>query len=719
MAAVLQITADPADVRAVFGTLIDEAQKANRKLAGIETTRKREYDKTLAEEKRAAIRAANEKLAAEKKAARDREKLEKDQQRRAAAQAKEEVRLADRAARDKAKIAQREAREAEQIAKAKLRAKERLLQEETQAAERQARNELAYQRRKDAEETALAAAGARRRMQLLRQQQRDAAQFSRQATGFGRTLASGALQIASSAHSEIQDVRQRRAAQETDLNTVLIQRGSSAAENAAARARIRDYAREHHLDIGTTIDALREAQGRHNALGGRNEGERTQALEQTLRDVSFASLIDPNNTTGLTTFSAMLRQQGVDNDTRSQMLRSIAGQSFTGSVEAESALKAALPGMLRTVSSLTANASPQERQAITRDVIQDFYAQLQTVAATGGRVGVTSNRISTLRTALSNQNTQNEIGAALNARTMTAEQRAEFGRAFTQDATGAWRMNQAVANSPSQAAALFGHLFNNDATAVANFLGTHGGNIHSTKQLLTKPATDLLTSYFAMGQDAEGRPVRQYDAVQALRQATITPEQERQIEETRASEDRNNLIDNENARSQALGDNTSALRQLSDALEKLKSENPILAAAGGSLAGGAATSIVGRVFGLGARAGSAAGTALGATGVGTAVNAVGAGAAGAATGVGAMFAGGLAALAGGAAIGDVINRAISKKGEEHIGSVFNADTWRSFAGSIAEAFRSNPPVVRIDQHTQAMIDGNNASGANAPPPESR
>lgn len=714
MAAVLRITSDPADVRAMFGALVDAAQKANRQLSGIEATHKREYDKTLAEEKRAAIRAANEKLAAEKKAARDREKLDKDQQRRSAALAKEETRLADKTAKDKSKIAQREAREAENLAKAKLRMQERLLREETQAAEREARNQFAYQRRKDAEETALAAAGFRRRLALARQNQRDTARLVGQASSFGRSVAGGALQIASSVHGDIQDVRQRRAAQETDLNTILIQRGSSAAENASSRARIRDYARENHLDLGTTIDALREAQGKHNALGGRNEGERGQALDQTLRDVSFASLIDPNNTTGLTTFSAMLRQQGVGNETRSQMLRSAAGMSFSGSVEAEDALRSGLPGMLRTVSSLTANASPQQRESITRDVMQDFFAQLQTVAATGGRVGVTANRIGTLRTALNNQNTQNDLGAALNARTMTADQRTEFGHAFTQGPNGQWQMNQAMANSPSEAAALFGHLFNNDATAISNFLGTRGGNIHSTKQMLTKPASDLMTSYLAMGTDAQGNQVRQYDAVRSLREQTITPEQERQIKDTRATEDRNNLIDNENSRSQALGDNTSALNRASAALDKLAAEHPILAAAGNTLGTGVAIAGAGRIMGLGGRAVSAGGQAIAATETGAAVNTIGA--AGGATGLGAMFAGGAAALLGGLAIGDVINRLTSKKGEEGIGSVTNPATWSAFASAIGDVFRSNPPVVRINPGDAAIVA---AQHANATTPAQR
>jgi hypothetical protein len=158
---------------------------------------------------------------------------------------------------------------------------------------------------------------------------------------------------------------------------------------------------------------------------------------------------------------------------------------------------------------------------------------------------------------------------------MTAEQRAEFHAAFRRDANGRYRMNDELVNSPSRAAALFGHLFNNDPTAVRNFLGPGGGG--GRQQLLNRPEANLLASYFAMGQDAQGNAARQYDTVNGLARQTITPQAEAEIRRVREAEDIRNLQDNENRRDAALGENTSALNRMSNAIAAFAAGNPIAA----------------------------------------------------------------------------------------------------------------------------------------------
>lgn len=155
MSAVLRITADPADIRSALSGIVDEAQRANRRLAGIHDTGKRHYTKTLSEEQRAAIRAANEKLKAEKDAAKKREQAEVAAQRKIAAAIKqgerevkeaekEKTRAAEREARDRAQILEREARQAAQIARARARQIAQIERDERRASERQARNDLRY-----------------------------------------------------------------------------------------------------------------------------------------------------------------------------------------------------------------------------------------------------------------------------------------------------------------------------------------------------------------------------------------------------------------------------------------------------------------------------------------------------------------------------------------------------------------------------------------------
>jgi hypothetical protein len=407
-----------------------------------------------------------------------------------------------------------------------------------------------------------------------------------------------ALSTAGSAiHGQIQDVRARRAQNETNLNSTLLQLVPSGANESEVRAmqeRVQRYVRENHLDMGATVEALSGAQSRFNALGAASPQARMAALNQTLSDVSFANVINPNDLNGIPQFSAMLRQQGVSDEMRTQILRNTTGISFAGSVETQQAIEQGLPAMLGSLSTTLATApAGSNRDALVRDSIADFMAQIQTNAASGGRVAVSGNRANTLRTALGNDTTQNRLGNALSQRRMTDEQREVFNRSFSRGRDGRYVMSESVRNSPSEAAAMFGHLFNNDPTALANFLGPRGGG--GRRQLLNRPEVGLLRSYFNSGQDSQGRTVRQYEAVNDLRRQSISAEQFDMMKNIRAQEDRNNLQDNENARVEALGNNTSALNQLSNAIIAFSSNNPVLSAILGAGATAAGPWIAGKV----------------------------------------------------------------------------------------------------------------------------
>lgn len=400
-------------------------------------------------------------------------------------------------------------------------------------------------------------------------------------------VAGGGAQVAGLAHGLYQGARGTAASQETDLNSIAIQTGAGAAEAAEMRAAVRAYIREHHMDADAVIGSLSGAQSRFNALGADTRAGRQAALGQTLEDVRFATNIDPNNIGAIPAFSAMLRQQGIGGTTRSAILRAATGISFAGSVETDEALRAGLPGMLRNLSTTLSATPAGQRDQVTQTAVADFLAQLQTVAATGGAVGVTANRIGSLRNFLVNPYRQDQLGQALARREMTPEQRAEFNQTFRRGRDGKYTMDAGAVNSPSRAAAVMGHLFNNDAAAAASFLGAHGGG--GSRQLMNRPEVGLLTSYFAMGQDAQGRTVRQYDAVNSLARQTISTERMGEIEQIRATEDRNRINDDTNNRAAALTDNTGQLKRLSDQLAAFQARNPLVSGAAPVVAGVVAT----------------------------------------------------------------------------------------------------------------------------------
>jgi hypothetical protein len=700
MAAVLTINADATNVRRTLGGIEKAAQKA---AAGIQAAF-RGVDTAMIE---GAARAAREVAQSLALVAREHSKVARAgerAERRASTIAAHEGNYRTNARRREGTDA---IKTAEQVARARELAEKRA----TQASVREAGRRSAIDRQR-----------AREERQLGQQRAATAARIGRVVGG----TASAGAQFAGAAHGQIQGARGQAAMRESLLNDALIQtipQGNTAGEIARSRGRVSEFTRMHRLDPDAVIAALGEAQSFSNALGGASEAERGRNLESTLSDVDFASQIDPRNMNSLVQFGAMFRGR-VDEPTRRSMMRSAVGISFQGSVETEQALKGGRAGLLQSIASATATAPQSEHAAITAGITRDYLAQIQTVAASGGTVGVTAGRITTLRSALNNPHTQNRLGRALARREMTADQRTEFDSVFHRGDDGKYTMGADVVNSPSRAAALLGHMFGDDPTAVRTFLGAHGGG--GAQQLINRPEAGLLTSYFAMGQDAQGRQVRQYDAVGGLAGATVTAANEATIREVREAEDAKRLQADENQHAATLG-NTSALTLLSNQLASFVAGNPLLTSAltaGAGLVGGSGL--------LGRAAGAVPGLARGVVGAVTG----GEGLAGLASTAGRVAAlGSVARVAvagvGGALVGEGMNRGINALAA-HNGGRSDAQAFgegnapmigpaaiSEIARAIRDGLMGAPITLSVNPVAAAQGRSAAASGGNAPPPESR
>ncbi len=429
-------------------------------------------------------------------------------------------------------------------------------------------------------------------------------------------------QAATNAHDRTQAARLTAAERTSAINTALVQRGTSQTENAADNAMIQARLREVRTGVSPeiAIAAIASAQTAANALGGDNRTARRAGIEATLGDVELAGAIDPTNVTGIVNMGAILRRRVSDPAMRQRILRGAVGTALEGSVETDQMVTQGLPGLLAAISSGTANAAPADRDRITAEIAQDFFAQLQAQAAGGRTVGVAANRTNTVRTALSNAPRQNRLGLALaeTARTGTPEQQAAFAAAFTKNAAGEYSMNADVRDTPSNAARFFGTMFGNDEGAFRNAMGANG--LGGARQLMNVPDVAAISSYFAMT-EAGGVQMREYDAVDRLKRASLTPEQEATMRATRASEDRTRLMREQESAS-ADARRPGLLTRASDALTSFATANPLTA----MLGGGAASTV------LAAGAKSLGGWALASLGAGPA--ALAALAVGAGTGLG-------------------------------------------------------------------------------------
>jgi len=503
-----------------------------------------------------------------------------------------------RAARLSADARQRAEYQATAIARAEASKRGLSAEQESrvrqQALERMTRSYETHERR-------VSAAVRRERVERERAERAETSsreRGSRAGAGAARSVAEQGAGFAGSVHTAIQTVREQRAARETALNNILLQlvpSGAGAGEIAGLRSQIMQGALAARLDPDAVIEAVGGAQSFANALGGDTAAQRRANTAATLRDVEFASVIDPTSMGGLVRLGALARGRMGDRDRR-DLLRSFAGISFQGSVETDQAITQGLPGLMEAWSTATAGVNdPGEASARRLEVARDFAAQIQSQAASGRSVTVSANRTNTVRNALANAHRQDELGRAFAARerSMTAEQRAAFSSTFTRDASGHYRMSEAVRGRASDAARFFGTMFGNDAGAMRNFLGAHGGG--GAHQLMNRPDVDALASYFGTATNARGEQVRQYDYVNELARSTITPEQEATMRSVREAEDSRTLTAAREAGAAALGDNTTALNRLSDALANWSTAHPLQSMAGTALAGILGPAAAGRV----------------------------------------------------------------------------------------------------------------------------
>lgn len=545
------------------------------------------------------------------------------------------------------------------------------------------------------------------RVQQQEQRRRGAAWGQR-----ASSAVSGVMSAGSTLHGQIQDARHRAARIETSLNTTLIQTGAGNSEIASLRDQAMSYSRANHFSHEQMAATVGEVQTRFSALADKTPEGRRRAMRQTLEDMRFARLIDPENPGGLVNLSGMLRQRGVGDDARQNILRRATGIGFGGSVEVQEMISRGLPGVLRDIATRTSNATPGQRDALTETAITDFFANVQGAGASGQSVTWSSNRLTALPVAFASADRQNRIGEALSRRRMTDEQRAEFNQTFRRNRNGQYEMMEGVRNSPSALAAFFGHQFNNSPLALSAFMGVGGGG--GRRQLLNAPDVRLLNSYLGTQVDANGNTVRGYEAVNTLARQTITPEQVAQFEALRGSEETTKIADEENARMAALSDNTNALVRLSNALAGFQASNPMLSTALGAGAGTVLPALAGM-----------AGTAAGGTAAaGTAAAAVTAGATAAATAAAALGMGAIAAYGPGGMINDAvegarIGRNADGTAQDQVRSIFDPGMFSSFIqevralpGVISAAFQSAPQgsvhaanVAALEATHRATRDG--------------
>lgn len=612
-----------------------------------------------------------------------------------------------RAETEATRIAEEEARKRGLTAEQEARLRQRALETYTRHYEAQERRQ-----------TVIAQRESRNRERLGR----DVAQGLRRGLNVGHDAA---MNVARTAHTQIQDARRQRAGAMRDIGQAIRAGGGTERDVAATQTRVQAFAQMTGMSTADIAQALATGQERGSALEVRPGESSAGVVEAALRTIREANAVGINAGQMLAA-RGRLSGLGLQGESLQDAMRYMMRAAQLGSVEVDQIIQQGLPGASRLMADRAAALGPgatsAQRQAASLAAFRESVALQEVTAGEGNAPRNMANTLANLQSFLRTPRRQDQILTNI----MSAEQSANATdpvgaerkrqlrilreEMFEADPTrggGALRMREGF--TPLQFAARLTQAYGGNAGAAMSMLA--GGGHGNAQSLLAnmRGMLEFMGRRNASGVTGAERITRMMGAEGVT--DTEMAGRQRAIESDALAE----LTRNEETRLTALTDNTSKLVQLSNAIENFNARNPIESAAVqsfGGLAGGAlgglAINRAGALLGGSAAAQSVA--AAGGVLPAIAARAATMGVLGAklATGVGAAGAGTTAAvtlgsLAGGLGLGSLLNRVVQTEdrtqvdqlgrtvatagGQQAYTNALGADFWRGFATSVQQAIR--------------------------------
>lgn len=578
--ATLLLDVDTTPARSALGDLRGSARSAQASLTAEARKGERERERVMREEGRAAQRAAAD-------ASRARVKAERDSTRAAQQAERERTRNAEKSAADRLRIERDETRKKDRESREATRNADRAEKERTKSAER----ESAKRVRADERET-------RQRLALATRRARELG--GRIASGAGtaaRAVYGGAVAM----HGQFQDARERRASGERTLGNAVRNANPNATrqEQNAARDAVRQFVHDTGMNFGDVSNALMEGQAHGSSLQAEGGETTADALRRSLATIREANAegADPGQYLAA---RGRLAANGLSGDALKTAMRFSLAAAQAGQVEVDQIIGAGLPGASRLmnarVAALGPGASVEAQQQARLDAWRESVSTQEVLAASGGSAGHTSSTLASLQNFINTPRRQEMALTNIKAAEAQVNTATPEGRARAAQLRSLYEGDNA--------------LFERDPTRTGNAMRLRGGV--STAEFATRVTTatggnaQMGANIFAGGGHGNAQALlsnmrnlmaviggEQGQRIQTMMQGSgVTDAQianhQRDVEGdslstlTRAQEQRDN----------ALTDNTSRLKNLSDAIHDWQVRNPIAKTALDS-AGGVVGSIGG------------------------------------------------------------------------------------------------------------------------------
>jgi hypothetical protein len=697
--------------RSIAQLINADARRAARQREQIERDSIRAIDRIVSGQTRAEAQAERERTRAKLRELNERKRGEEKLQRDIERAQRTATRISDRLSKDRVRSAEKEAKEVERLARGMLVARERAEREATKVAQREYRmRERDMNRMYQYEARLNQRADADHRRSVAQRERRWGAMGSR----VGSAVYGAATSYASSIHGQVQGARERRASTSRTINNAIYQAGAGAADAPELQAMVYQFAQQNGISSAEVAQGVNASQTEFNTIGNSRS---TQQERRTNMRAALDTMLFARNTgqdTGeVLRVSGMLNNSGItDPAERRQTLLAMTGMAQRGAIELGSVTRTAMAPMQQRIAQSQAelrrtnpNATDADRSHATQQAVLQTFAEMEVGRAMGQSPRTMGNVMAAMGNSLQSDNTQQKmlqnIRSSNHGHGNAAAEAALFERG--QDGRMRLRSTDALGLSRNLQTA-----FHGDSTAMQNVFAGGG---HGNPQALQ--ANWRRTLGLLMGGEGNENIGRMISGAGK----DFTEDDVKRGEGLFAHDEQTTLTSLEEKQNAALTDTTNALVRFSNALNEFEKLHPFSAPAAeaggnaaGNIAAGVGGGLIGRVLSKAVPAVGTVGRAIAAAPAAVAAlpAAISGGASLATIGAGTVAAGATAAGVIGLGAGEAFTRLTNNRADASFGgrghhsyaagnhdSIMNPATWRMFAGFISDAIRRNPITATV------------------------
>ncbi len=451
--------------------------------------------------------------------------------------------------------------------------------------------------RAEQQSTAVTVRESRRRTQALRSEATERQRIAREWGRQGERFANGAMGVGSQIYGAVTGERPRAATIQRSVGNAIYQAGGNFSDVQNTTGVVQRFARDRGLDATELAAALQSAQTEFSVLGNARTSatDRNRNLEQFLGAAALGQSTG-NNVGEFTRLAGLFSDSGINGQQQRQMLLYAAGAAQQGAVEVGGVTREGMSAMRSRMGAAAARArrNGADPVAAMQQEFRQAFAEVEVARSSGETTRAGANAMASLTRALSAPVVGDKLRNNIQQyRGITAEQRTQLNAALFENdpqRRGQQRLRTSMQNPLAMISA-----FASAGIDQGTFMNLTRGGGHGNPLSLLENQRRVVGSL--LNTDADGNSgisrVRRLMDTGALSEADV-----RRGEGIFTQDRQAQLNKEQETRSLELTNNTSAVVNLTESLNRASAENPFIAPVAAAAGGG----IVSRLGGYAGRA---------------------------------------------------------------------------------------------------------------------